>query len=424
MEKALIVTVGFESGFNKTVCEDDMIELRQLVLSTGAVVCGEVFCKCRHPQANLLIGRGKTETIAEEARRLRAQCVVFDVDLSSTQQRNLEEIIQLKTIDRTQLILDIFSRRARSLEGKVQVELAQLTYLLPRLTGKGIVLSRLGGGIGTRGPGEQKLEADRRRIRRRISHLKDELKKLKERRGRLREKRQAMELPTIALIGYTNAGKSTLLNRLTGAQAFVADSLFSTLDPLARRLVLPTSQVVLFLDTVGFLNNLPHHLIEAFHATLEEAAEADLLLHVIDMNDNRMMTHIAAVYRVLEELCAMDRKILTVLNKKDLVEDSDQRSRIEKETQPDVVISATRGDGLEKLISVIADSLKGLLCRLTACVPATRQDIVHKLYNWGKVIQREDRDGAVILTAVMRKHLAQQIVSYYKEDADISLKNP
>ncbi|MBP6944350.1 MAG: GTPase HflX, partial [Candidatus Omnitrophica bacterium] len=316
MEKALLVTVEFfDKEYKDTWKLDDTnYELRELVRSAGLQVVDLVECFKDKPVAGHYIGKGKAEEIRSICKDKGADVVIFGDDLTSSQQQNLEESIGVKVIDRTQLILDIFARRAHSTEGKVQVELAQLEYLLPRLKGKGIMLSRLGGGIGTRGPGEQKLEMDRRKIREKISRLKDSLSKIHERREELRRRRHEGEISIVSLIGYTNAGKSTLLNALTDSDVLSQDRLFSTLDPTARRFVLPNNQKVVFVDTVGFLHRLPHHLIEAFKATLEEVAEADIIIHVLDASSPMVHELSQAVYEVLEELDIRDKTIITVLN--------------------------------------------------------------------------------------------------------------
>src|SRR3989338_720490 len=282
MEKALLVTIKLKSEADNWKIEDIALELEELVFTSGAEVVDNITCLSEKPTANFFIGSGKAEELAFLCQEQDIDTVVFSHNLSGTQQRNLEETIGKKTIDRTQLILDIFARHAKSPEGKMQVELAQLQYLLPRLIGKGIILSRLGGGIGTSGPGEQKLEVDRRRIRKRIDKLKSDLKQFSLHRLTMKKKRRENAIPTVALVGYTNAGKSTLLNALTSANQVISGSLFTTLDPLSKSLVLPNGEHIVISDTVGFLHGLPHHLIEAFKATLEEVIDADLLIHVLN----------------------------------------------------------------------------------------------------------------------------------------------
>jgi len=356
MEKALLVTTEFfDNDYKDTWKLDDInFELRELVKSAGLSVAGSVECFKDRPTAGYYIGTGKAEEIGAVRADKGANVVIFGNDLSSTQQQNLEDIIGVKVIDRTQLILDIFAHRAHSMEGKVQVELAQLQYLLPRLKGKGIMLSRLGGGIGTRGPGEQKLEMDRRKIREKISNLKDELKKIHLRRDGLRRKRHESELANISLIGYTNAGKSTLLNALTHSDVIAEDRLFSTLDPTARRFILPNNQRVVFVDTVGFLHNLPHHLIEAFKATLEEVTEADILIHILDASSPMIHELNDAVYEVLEELEISGKPIIVALNKIDKIEDKPMIERLKKDFDNAIPISALNKENLGELIERIS----------------------------------------------------------------------
>ena len=354
MELALTITVdlGKREGWT---APDRANELKELVTSTGAKVIKELIVHREKIDSASYIGSGKIDQIAQVCTEENINVVIFNNDLSGTQQRNLEGIIKRKVIDRTQLILDIFARRAHSNEGKIQVELAQLMYLLPRLTGKGAELSRLGGGIGTRGPGEQKLEVDRRRIRARITHLKRELEKLSVRRAMMRKKRERFSMLTIAIVGYTNAGKSTLLNSLTSSNVIVQDKLFSTLDPTIRRFVLPSGQVVLFADTVGFLDQLPHHLIEAFKATLEEVVEADLLLHVIDIDHPKTMAQSNAVYNVLEKIGVKDKPIITVLNKIDKIENKVLIEKLRAFFNNAVPISALKKEGFKELSEKIMD---------------------------------------------------------------------
>ena len=353
MEYALTVTVDLGKREEWTA-QERSIELKELVFSRGAKVIEELIVNRPHIEPAFYIGKGKVEEIARICADKNINIVVFNNDLSGTQQRNLENVINKKVIDRTQLILDIFARRAHSNEGKAQVELAQLMYLLPRLTGKGIEMSRLGGGIGTSGPGEKKLEVDRRRIRSRIFRLKKELEDLSSRRGMMRKKRERFSLPTIAIIGYTNAGKSTLINALTSSDVFVQNKLFSTLDPTVRRYSMPGKRNVLFVDTVGFIDNLPHNLVEAFKATLEEVVEADLLLHVVDISHPKAKEQSDAVYKVLEEIGAKDKPVITVLNKTDKVDDKAVIEKAKPFFLDAILLSAIRKEGFKDLIERIA----------------------------------------------------------------------
>ena len=354
MERTLLVTIEFDrERHGGWTMADELRELGELARSAGCDVVGTVPGKRHEPISGTLIGSGKLEEIAQQVIDTKAQAVVFNQELSPAQQRNIEEIMRVKTIDRTQLILDIFAQRANSQEGKVQVELAQLRYLMPRLTGKGVELSRLGGGIGTRGPGEQKLEVDRRRIRQRISRMRDELDKLSQRRAATRKRRQDATVPVLALVGYTNAGKTTLLNRLTHAGARAENRLFSTLDPLARRLHLPGGTMAILTDTVGFLHRLPHHLIEAFQATLEEARDADLLLHVLDTSHPLAAEHAEAVREVLRMLGLEAKPVVTVLNKIDLPEGEQAAHALASALPDPVLISAVQGIGIDQMLQLI-----------------------------------------------------------------------
>jgi GTP-binding protein HflX len=361
-ERAVLVSVELDPRFTRDRApwsvEDEAQELRELAVSSGCAVVTEVLARRHQPVAGTFLGTGKLQEIHDLVHGQGANLVIFNQELSPAQQRNIEEAVGVKTLDRTQLILDIFAQRAKSQEGQVQVELAQLQYLLPRLTGKGVMLSRLGGGIGTRGPGEQKLEIDRRRIRTRIARLQESLEKLEARRAATRQRRRETRVPVVALVGYTNAGKTTLLNRLTGAGAVARHQLFTTLDPLARRLRLPGGEQLVLTDTVGFLHHLPHHLIEAFHATLEEARDAALLLHVLDASHPRLSEHARAVEQVLATLALADKPIITVLNKCDLASaTAHARPALEQAYGVSVSISAKTGQGIDQLLETIRDQL-------------------------------------------------------------------
>lgn len=352
MEKALLV-VPYNSK-NNWGLEDIKDELKSLVSSSGVVPLDFVVCPVREISPVYFIGKGKVYEIKDKVKNISADVVVFNSDLTSGQQLELEDIIEAKVIDRTQLILDIFAQRAKSNEGKVQVELAQLRYLLPRLKGKGTELSRLGGGIGTRGPGEQKLEIDRRRIKEKISRLKSTLENLCRHRDNLRRHRRRISMPLISIIGYTNAGKSSLLNALTRSNVQVENRLFSTLDAVTRRLYLPNHQEVLLTDTVGFIHNLPHDLVESFKATLEEVKEADFLIHVIDVSSHLIEEKSKSVFKVLEELNVQKKPIITVLNKIDLVPSVSFIERLKREFSNSAAVSVLNGAGL--------DDLKELIC--------------------------------------------------------------
>ncbi len=338
--------------------EESLEELAQLAVSAGAESAFRVLQERSVPDPRTLIGRGKAEDIRELCEE-GVDLVIFDEDLTGSQQRNLEATLQRKVIDRTGLILDIFAQRARSREGKLQVELAQLKYLLPRLTGHGADLSRLGGGIGTRGPGETQLEVDRRRIRRRVIKIEEELEKVQRHRALLRRRRQKQALPTAALVGYTNAGKSSLLNALTHAKLPVADKFFVTLDPTLRKVILPGGRAVLLSDTVGFIKKLPHQLVAAFKATLEEVRASDLLLHVIDIAHPQWQDQEQAVAAVLEELGMATKPLISLYNKVDKLPHPEAIAFLSQRPQS-VVTSANTGAGLSELKTVIAEMLESL----------------------------------------------------------------
>jgi len=385
MERALLVSVQIKTDKNHWRIEDISSELEELVSSAGAQIVENIICICEHPKPNFLIGKGKVEEIGIIAAEENIDTIIFSHDLSGTQQRNLENALGKKTIDRTQLILDIFSRHARSPEGKMQVELALLQYLLPRLVGKGIILSNLGGGIGTRGPGETKLETDRRQIRKRIDKLKEDLKALHQHRLTTRKRRKENQVPAIVLIGYTSAGKSTLLNYLTHAGQVTSEKLFTTLDPLSKMLQLTNGQEVIISDTVGFLHELPHHLIEAFKATLEEVSEADLMIHVLDVEDERLYQHNQAVLDVLKELGCENKPMITALNKIDLIQDRTWLEVTQKDFPGSVLLSAKTGENADKLIIQIQKYFSNLMLDLQVFLPHQRMDLVDLFYRQAKV---------------------------------------
>ncbi|MGH2759397.1 MAG: GTPase HflX, partial [Actinomycetota bacterium] len=376
-----VVLVGVQMDGARNDVEQSLDELDALVRSAGGEVVGRVVQRRARPDAATFIGKGKVAQVTQEVRDTEADTVVFDEELAPAQLRNLEEAISGKVIDRTILILDIFAQRATSLEGRKQVELAQLTYGLPRLRGWGEALTRIGGAsggggrgggggrapIGTRGPGETQLEIDRRRIERRIVKLRRELDVLRKRRARSRARREE-RVPTISLVGYTNAGKSTLLNHLTEAGVAVEDRLFSTLDPTARRLRLPTRKPVVVTDTVGFIRKLPHGLVEAFQSTLEQVARAELLVHVVDASHPDPDADIAAVDEVLAEIGATEVPRLLALNKIDLL-DAPARGRIGERFPEAVSISAEMGEGVEELLAAIGARLEAHSKEVEAVLP-------------------------------------------------------
>jgi GTPase len=335
--------------------DESLAEFRELVTSAGGEVAAELMQRRPRPDPATLIGSGKVEEIAGVAASTGADLVLFDHDLSPTQLRNLESALPCRVLDRTQLILDIFARHARTREGQLQVELAQLEYLLPRLAGRGKTMSQLGGGIGTRGPGETQLETDRRRIQRRIDHLKEELEGVRRVRRQQRQRREAVPVPTVALVGYTNAGKSTLFNTLTGAHVLSSPRMFATLDPKLRAIELPSRRKVLLSDTVGFIRNLPHTLVTSFRATLEEVKQAEVLLHVRDAASDYGAEQRAQVEKVLGELEVLDKPRIEVLNKIDLLGEHEREGL---EARGEVAVSALTGAGVDKLLEAIDGALK------------------------------------------------------------------
>jgi GTPase len=353
---------GQPYGSTELDAEESLAEFRELVSSAGGVVVAELMQRRARLNPATLIGSGKVEEIAGVAASTGADLVLFDHDLTPTQLRNLEAALPCRVLDRTQLILDIFARHARTSEGQLQVELAQLEYMLPRLTGKGKAMSQLGGGIGTRGPGETRLETDRRRIQNRIDHLKGELDAVRRVRKQQRQRREAVPMPTVALVGYTNAGKSTLFNKLTGAQVLASSRMFATLDPKLRAIELPSRRKVLLSDTVGFIRNLPHTLITSFRATLEEVAQAEVLLHVRDASSNYGEEQKSQVEKVLGELESLSKPRIEVLNKIDLLDVKEREgllARTQAQSSPavEVPVSAQTGEGVDALLRAIDAAL-------------------------------------------------------------------
>jgi len=408
VEKALLVTLKLKRKSVSWSAEEKASELAQLVKSSGAQVAREIIVARDAPSASFFIGKGKAEEISFLCAEEKIGVVVFNNDLTGTQQKNLEGIINVKTIDRTQLILDIFAGRARSNEGKIQVELAQLLYLLPRLTGTGILLSRPGGGIGTRGPGEQKLEVDRRSIRDRIAKLKRDLDRLSRQRSTRRKQREKFSLLSIAIVGYTNSGKSTLLNALTGSGVYTRDRLFSTLDPIVKSFILPNNQKVLFADTVGFLNELPHHLIESFKATLEEVIKADVLLHIVDIGHPRFREMEASVFDVLREIGAEEKPVITALNKADTVSDN-EAERLAKEFKDAIPISALKKINLRALIDRIVLHLGSIVKTYSIVLPQREAALISFLHEKGHVLKREYRAEKVRLEVQLPVSLYEKI---------------
>jgi len=410
-ETAILVGVLLK-GQHEWEIADSLDELEQLADTAGAEVLDSMLVKAPAPDAGTLIRRGKAEEIAVRVKELGARTVVFDEDLSPAQARNLEDMIGAKIIDRTQMILDIFAQHAFTREGALQIELAQLEYLLPRLRRMWTHLERQQGGIGMRGPGEKQLELDRRRIQNHISTLRRDLDQVRSRRAEQRRGRRRHGWALLTLVGYTNAGKSTLLNALTGSEVAAAAQLFATLDPTTRRLELPNNQMALLTDTVGFIRKLPHHLVESFKATLEEVNEADLLVHVVDLAHPRVEQQIEAVERVLQELGAGDKPRLSVLNKIDLAEASGRRRTIEKRVGPSVAVSARSGENLDELRHALADCLKQRSVTVKLRMPLSEGRLVSTLQQAGHILSRTYDEAGVLLEASVPQRLLGQLARY------------
>ena len=390
----------------RAAAQDSLLELGALAQSAGATVAGELFQSLKEIDPRTLIGAGKVAELRELARARAADLVIFDQSLAPAQARNLDQELNLRVIDRTQLILDIFAQRARTQAGKLQVEVAQLSYLQPRLTRQWTHLSRLGGGaIGSRGPGETQLEVDRRRLSERLVRLRRRLKEVARTRALQRQRRLDVPYPTVALVGYTNSGKSTLMNALTGAQVEVANRLFSTLDPTIRRMKLPGGSSVMLSDTVGFVDRLPHLLIEAFKATLEEVRTANLLLHVVDGNSPRLSEQIEVVQGVLEEIGAGATPRLMVFNKADL--GPLEAPRVHREQA--VSISALRGQGIDDLRALVAGFFTRLSEEVEVTLPASRGDLVAAARREGKVLSEEYGATGVRMRALVTHSMAGRL---------------
>lgn len=410
-ERALLI--GLEQhGVSKWDLRDSMDELRELASSAGAEVVDTVTQKLEKPTAPYYIGRGKAELIKASFQTQQVTSVIFNDELSPAQGRNLENLLSRKVLDRTQLILDIFAQRARSREGRLQIELAQLQYLLPRLTRMWHHLSRQTGGIGTRGPGETQLEVDRRRVQGRIARLARELEGVRKVRHVQRQGRKRHQWPVAAVVGYTNAGKSTLLNLLTGAAVLTENKLFATLDPTTRSFTLPNKQRVLLTDTVGFLRKLPHTLIESFKATLEEVSEADLLIHVVDLSHSRVDENIAAVDAVTKELGAFGKQTLMVFNKIDALANDDLIESCRRKFPASVFISARTGRGLSELIEGLEDQLSAWRLRSRFRVPLTESSLLAEVHRIGHVLELHYEDDAAIVVAHVPPQLQPRLAPF------------
>lgn len=401
------ILIGADTG--EYDAESSMDELAELAQTAGAEELARVIQKREAYEAATVIGEGKLAEVKELCGSLGAELLIFDCELTASQIRNVEDETDVRVIDRTMLILDIFAGRAVSREGKLQVELAQLKYRLPRLMGIGASLSRLGGGIGTRGPGETQLETDRRHIRRRIDKLSAELRELEERRGFTRNRRKKDSVQVGAIVGYTNAGKSTLLNLLTGADVLAEDKLFATLDPTARSIELPDGRSLLLIDTVGLIRRLPHHLVEAFKSTLEEAASADIIIHVCDAADPEAAEKADVTLKTLADLGAAEIPVVTVLNKCDLLTEHIP------EDSATVKISAKNNQGIDRLLQVIAANLPETAKRMKLLLPYDKAGYTAKLRENGKVFSEEYTENGVLVDALVDQMLITQMEQYKTE---------
>lgn len=412
-ERAVLVALETAESDARDPLDARLDELAELAATAGAHVVRKIGQRRKQIDPAFLIGHGKADELFAEVQEAGATLAIFDDELSPTQQRNLGETLKARVIDRTQLILDIFAQRARTREGKLQVELAQLTYLLPRLGLLYTKFERQQGGIGVRGgAGETKLETDRRKIRDRINELEKELGEVVKQRGQQRASRRKLPFPTAALVGYTSAGKSTLLNTVSGSDVLADRMLFSTLDPTTRRVVLPDGWGILLTDTVGFIRNLPPHLVAAFRATLEEVTGADFLVHVVDASAPEAERHREVVLQTLQELGAADKPVVTVFNKADLVEDQYRLRELVATLPRAVYISAARAEGLSYLMDTLSATVKTLVADMQLAIPYSRSDMVALCYEYGKVGTVEYKEDAIYVRAEVAKSLAGRLSEF------------
>lgn len=409
-EKALLVAL--DQGQGKSVLEESLYELELLTKTAGAETIGWIIQKKSTPTPNYYLGKGKVLEIKQQIENNGSNLLIFEPVLSPTQQQNIEEIVGVKTIDRIQLILDIFAQHARTREGKLQVELAQLNYLLPRLKGRGIELSRLGGGIGTRGPGEQKLETDRRKIRRRIEKIKKEIEKIRENRKLHHLRREEKFSFSVALVGYTNAGKTTLLSRLTQSKLEIEDMLFTTLDPLSRKVCLPDRKEIIISDTVGFIKNLPPYLITAFRATLEEITTSDLIIHLINLAHPNWREQKKVVEKILKEIGAAEKPTLPVFNKIDL--SAERLEGIRKLYPEAAFISALYSQGLKKLLEKIEDFLKREYILTHLLVPYHKSSLLNFVHQKGVIKEKEYKNDGLDCWIWLSREAYSKILSEIK----------
>ncbi|WP_304943985.1 GTPase HflX [Vallitalea guaymasensis] len=395
VDRVILVCVATRE--NESYCEESLDELEELANTAGAITLEKVIQNRESVHPGTYLGKGKIAEIKELIYELDATGIICDDELSPAQLKNLEDVLECKIMDRTMLILDIFAKRAHTREGIIQVELAQLQYRLSRLAGIGTSLSRLGGGIGTRGPGEKKLETDRRHIRNRISQLKKDLLDVKNHRDLIRERRKKQGKVKIAIVGYTNAGKSTLLNKLTDAEVLEEDKLFATLDPTTRQLILPNGTEVLLTDTVGFIRKLPHHLIKAFHSTLEEAVVADILIHVVDSANEQAESHIRVVYETLEELGATGKTVITVFNKID--KEGSNKHLEDYNAYKTLMVSVKEGTGLEELLDIIEKKIQQDKILIKEVISYDNGNLLNQIRINGQIIKEEYRNEGTYIEA-------------------------
>ncbi len=398
VEKVILVGVRLDNGEDE---ESLLDELEELVKTAGGVVAGRIIQSRDQFHPATYIGKGKLDEIRILIDELDATGIVCDDELSPAQLKNLEDELNTKVMDRTMVILDIFAARANTSEGKIQVEMAQLKYRMTRLSGFGKALSRLGGGIGTRGPGEKKIETDRRIIRERISRLSVQLKEIEQHRQTIRKKRKNISTPIAAIVGYTNAGKSTLLNKLTDAGVLSEDKLFATLDPTTRALIIPDGEKVLLTDTVGFIRKLPHHLIEAFKSTLQEAKFADIIIHVVDSSNPDMDKHIKTVYEILESLEVGDKPIITLYNKSDLVQSS--ICGVDPKAKQTIKISAKTGEGLDIFLKELQNIIREGCQKIEQLFAYSDAGKIQTIREYGKILKEEYREDGIYVEALMPK---------------------
>ena len=422
VEKAMLVGFCFDKS-EEPETRALLLELEELVDTLGIGVVGMELVRIRDGNKRFICGTGKADELVALARERGCDCIVFDNEISPMQQRNWEGIADMTVIDREEVILDIFAKRARTKEARLQVDLARMQYALPRMARMWGHLDREGGGGSggggggaSRGMGEQQIEVDRRLARKKISHIKGELEAVRRQRATQRKERQRSETATAAIVGYTNAGKSTLLNKLSGADVLEADMLFATLDPTTRRIELEDGQDLLLSDTVGFVRNLPHRLVESFKATLEEAIIADFLIHVLDASSHEIVEHYDTTRKVLAELGADDKRVIIVLNKIDRVESDITLMGLRAEFPGAMEVSSITGEGLEELTSRFADFLTDRVKRQTYRIPQSRGDLTGLIHREGKVLETEYEGNDVLLTAIVPKTLEGQLVGFVKDE--------